>query len=219
MDAMTQMEVFALIGEINDFADRSESLINRTRTSYEQNKRTLISRHNSTLAQLEKSYKSNCEAISSKSSKTIKEARQMLSEVESLDARLTQVDKYYLKTKIKKEAELADTISDQFNEATDYFSVLEEIKSQYTVISRKYSEDILPALINGLNFLFSSKRKKDYEELIVLLNTIKAFVKEIEEELPPITNEGLAVQKESYFSKRKELINSNQRDLDRHEQN
>ena len=38
MDAMTQMEVFALIGEINDFADRSESLINRTRTSYEQNK-------------------------------------------------------------------------------------------------------------------------------------------------------------------------------------
>lgn len=102
MDAMTQMEVFALIGEINDFADRSESLINRTRTSYEQNKRMLISRHNSTLAQLEKSYKSNCEAISSKSSKTIKEARQMLSDVESLDARLTQVDKYYLKTKIKK---------------------------------------------------------------------------------------------------------------------
>ena len=41
MDAMTQMEVFALIGEINDFADRSESLINRTRTSYEQNKRTV----------------------------------------------------------------------------------------------------------------------------------------------------------------------------------
>ena len=114
---------------------------------------------------------------------------------------------------------MADTISDQFNEATDYFSVLEEIKSQYTVLSRKYSEDILPALINGLNFLFSSKRKKDYEELIVLLNTIKVFVEEIEEELPPITNEGLAAQKESYFSKRKELINSNQRDLDRHEQN
>lgn len=219
MEAITQMEVFALIGEINDFADRSESLINRTRTSYEQNKRTLISRHNSTLAQLEKSYKSNCEAISSKSSKTIKEAHQMLSDVESLDARLTQVDKYYLKTKIKKEAEFADIISEQFNEATDYFSVLEEIKSQYTVISRKYSEDILPALVNGLNFLFSSKRKKDYEELIVLLNTIKAFVKEIEEELPPITSESLAAQKESYFSKRKELIDSNQRELDRHEQN
>lgn len=219
MDAMTQMEVFALIGEINDFADRSESLINRTRTSYEQNKKILISRQNSALTQLEKSYKSNCEAISSKSSKTIKEARQMLSDVEALDARLAQVDKYYLKTKIKKEAELADIISDQFNEAVDYFSVLEEIKSQYIVISRKYSEDILPALINGLNFLFSAKRKKDYEELIVLLNTIKAFVKEIEVELPPITSEGLASQKEVYFSKRKELINSNQRELDRYEKN
>lgn len=219
MDVMTQMEVFALIGEINDFADRSEVLINRTRTSYEQHKRMLTTRHSSTLAQLEKSYKSNCDAISSKSNKTIKEARQMLSDVESLDERLTQVDKYYLKTKTKKEAELAETISDQFNEATDYFSVLEEIKSQYIVISRKYSEDILPALINGLNFLFSSKRKKDYEELIVLLNTIKAFVKEIEEELPPITNEGLAAQKESYFSKRNELIRSNQREMERYEQN
>lgn len=219
MNAMTQAEVFALIGEINDFADRSEALINRTRTSYEQNKKILTSRHNSALAQLEKSYKNNCDAISSKSNKTIKEARQMLSDVESLDTRLVQVDKYYLKTKTKKEAELADTISDQFNDATDYFLVLEEIKSQYTVISRKYSEDILPALINGLNFLFSSKRKQDYEDLIVLLNTIRAFVKEIEEELPPITNEGLAAQKESYFSKRKELINSNQRELDRYEQN
>lgn len=219
MHTMTQMEIFALIGEINNFADYSEALINCTRTSYEQNKKSLISRHNSTLAQLEKSYKNNCDAISSKSSKTIKEAQQMLFDVESLDARLIQVDKYYLKTKTKKELELADTISDQFNKATDYFSVLEEIKSQYTVIFRKYSEDILPALLNGLNFLFSSKRKKDYEELIVLLNTIKAFVKEIEEELPSITNEGLAAQKESYFSKRKDLIDSNQRELERYEQN
>lgn len=219
MDVLTQMEVFALIGEINDFADRSETLINRTRSSYEQNKKALISRHSSILAQLEKSYKSNCDAISSKSNKTIKEAQLILSDVESLDTRLTQVDKYYLKTKTKKEAELAATISDQFNEATNYFSILEDIKSQYTVISRKYSEDILPALINGLNFLFSSKRKNDYEELIILLNTIKAFVKEIEEELPAITSDGLATQKESYFSQRKDLINSNQRELEQHEQN
>lgn len=219
MDAMTQIEVFALIGEINDFADRSELLINRTRTSYEQNKKMLISRHDAALAQLEKSYKSNCEAISSKSGKTIKEAHQMLANVEALDARLIQVDKYYFKMKIKKEEELADAISNQFDEVTDYFAILEEIKSQYIEISRKYSEEILPALLNGLNFLFSSKRKKDYEELIVLLNTIKAFVKEIEEELPLITSEGLAAQKKSYFSKRKELVNANQRDLERHEQN
>lgn len=160
MDAMTQIEIFALIGEINDFADRSEVLINRSRVSYEQNKKLLTSRQNSVLTQLETSYKTNCDAISSKSRNTIETARQMLSDVESLDNNLTQIDKYYLKTKAKKETELADTTSDQFNDVTDYFKVLEEIKSQYTLISRKYSEDILPTLINGLNFLFSSKRKK-----------------------------------------------------------
>ena len=97
---------------------------------------------------------------------------------------------------------LAGTISDQFHESVDYFSILEEIKTQYTNISKKYSEDILPALINSLNFVFSSKRKKDYEDLIILLNTIKAFVDEIELELPPITNDELIIKKDTYFSKK-----------------
>ena len=218
MDLMTQQEVFIIIGEINTFADKSEMLIKHSRSSYEQSKNALADRQNSALSYLEENYKKNCDAISSKSKKTIAEARKMLSDVEALDSTLVQVDKYYLKTKIKKEKELANTTSDRFDEGTDYFVVLEDIKTQYTAISRKYSEDILPVLINELNFFFSSKRKRDYEELIVLLNTINAFVKEIEAELPSITSESLAFQKESYFSSRQELLTSNQREMEQLEQ-
>ena len=59
MDAITQAEIFALIAEVNAFADSSETLINNSRSTYDRNKQALLNRHNSTLTQLEKSYKSN----------------------------------------------------------------------------------------------------------------------------------------------------------------
>lgn len=219
MEIMTQAEVFQLIGEVNAFADRAEALINHTRNSYEQVRQSLVNKRELTLSQLENSYKNECDIISARSSNTIHEARQILAEVEALDSHLAEVDKYYCKTKLRKETELAGTISDQFHESVDYFSILEEIKTQYTNISKKYSEDILPALINSLNFVFSSKRKKDYEDLIILLNTIKAFVDEIELELPPITNDELIIKKDTYFSKKEEIVNSYGKELENYELN
>ncbi len=219
MDAMTQVEVFVLISELNAFADRSEAAINRCRNAYEQNKQAINARANQTLSQLEASYKSNCDAINGKSKQTLGEARKILAEVENLDARLVRADKYYLKTKDKKEMELAGTTSNQYDEATDYFTILENIRSQYLVISQKYSRDILPKLVNGINYLFSSKRKQDYEDLIILLNTIRSYVAEIEEELPPLISDSLAEQKEVYFAKRKDIIAGTQRNLGALEQN
>lgn len=209
MVTVTQTDIFALIAAINAFADRAETLINSNRSTYERNKKAMQGRHSSSVSQLEKSYKSNCDAISSKSKKTVSDARKMLTDVDALDLRLTQVDKYYRKTKEKKEAELSDKTSDCYQDVEDYFTLLEKIKSDYITISKKYSEDILPALINGLNYFFSSKRKKDYEDLIVLRNTLQTFVKEIETELPPLTNEELAQQKKSYFDKREALVARN----------
>lgn len=144
------------------------------------------------------SYAQAVRDISGKSKRTIKEAQQMLADIDALDARLSQVDKYYRKTKEKKEAELADKTSDRYQDVDNYFAILEQIKGDYAAISKKYSEDILPALINGLNYLFSSKRKKDYEELIILRNTLKLFEQEIEEVLPTLTTEELAQQKKAY---------------------
>lgn len=219
MDAITQAEIFVLIAEINAFADSSETLINNSRSAYERNKQALLNRHNSTLSQLEKSYKSNCDAISGKSRRTIKEAQQMLASIDALDARLSQVDKYYRKTKEKKEAELADKTSDRYQNVDNYFAILEQIKGDYAAISKKYSEDILPALINGLNYFFSSKRKKDYEELIVLRNTLKLFEQEIEEVLPNLTTEEMDQQKKAYFAKRTALLDGNNRELANLEEN
>lgn len=54
MNAITQSEIFALISEINAFADNSETLINNSRSAYEKNKQVLLNRHNSSLSQLEK---------------------------------------------------------------------------------------------------------------------------------------------------------------------
>ena len=219
MDAITQAERFALSSEVNAFADSSETRINNSRSTYDRNKQALLNRHNSTLSQLEKSYKSNCDAIFGKSKRTIKEAQQMLTDIDAFDARLSQVDKYYRKTKEKKEAELAEKTSDRYQNVDNYFTILEQIKGDYTAISKKYSEDILPALINGLNYIFSNKRKKDYEELIILRNTLKLFEQEIEEALPTLTTEELTQQKKVYFAKRSTLLDSNNRELANLEEN
>lgn len=143
----------------------------------------------------------------------------MLTDIDTLDARLSQVDKYYRKTKEKKEAELSGKTSDQYQNVNDYFSILEKIKEDYAAISKKYSEDILPALINGLNYFFSSKRKKDYEALIILRNTLKSFEQEIEDVLPSLTTEELAQQKKSYFANRATLLDNNNRELANLEEN
>lgn len=202
MKALAQSEIIALITDLNSFADRAETLISTTQTNYEKNKTLLLNRHRSALSKIDSAYKSNCASIQNKSRQTIAEARKIFEEINQLDEKLSKIDKYYVRTKKKREGLLADKISDQYNDATDYFSVLEEIKKSFNLLFKKYSEDILPGLINGLNYLFSSQRKKDYEELIVLKNTVSEFVKEIEEILPDLTEENLATLKEEYFAQR-----------------
>lgn len=202
MKAIAQDEIISLVSDLNAFADSAEQLIGSTQMNYEKDKKLLLNRHNSELTSLEALYKKNCAAVSSKSRKTINDARSILAEIDKLDEKLSKVDKYYVKTKDKREELLSDITSDQYSGATDYFDTLEKIKADFNVLFKKYSEDILPGLINGLNYLFSSKRKKDYEELIILRNTVAAFVNEIEEMLPPLTEENLAGLREDYFTKK-----------------
>ena len=206
MKALAQSEIIALITDLNAFADSAESLINITQTNYDKDKRLLVNRHSNTLSTLDSTYKANCASIQNKSKQTIADAKNILDEITKLDRKLSGVDKYYVKTKKKKEELLSDATSDAYKDATDYFNTLEKIKESFKVLFKKYSEDILPGLINGLNYLFSSQRKKDYEELIILRNTVTAFVKEIEEILPPLTEEQLATLKEEYFTQRGAIV-------------
>lgn len=206
MKALAQSEIIALITDLNAFADSAETLINTTQTNYDKDKRLLQNRHSSALSNLDSTYKANCSSVQSKSKQTIADAKKILAEINKLDEKLSSVDKYYVKTKKKKEELLSDTTSDAYEDATDYFETLGKIKDSFKILYKKYSEDILPGLINGLNYLFSSQRKKDYEELIILRNTVVAFVKEIEEMLPPLTEENLATLKEDYFTQRGSMV-------------
>lgn len=213
MKAVAQDEIISLIADLNSFADRAERLISTTQSTYDGNKRKLLTKHSSELSSLESSYKSSCSAVSQKAHRTISEAKKILSEIDKLDDKLSKVDKYYVKTKKKKEESLSEITSEKYSEATDYFGTLEKIKADFDVLFKKYSEDILPGLINGINYLFSSKRKKDYEELIILRNTVYSFVREIEEMLPPITEEQLIAIKQDYQTRRSSLLKRNESEI------
>lgn len=219
MKALVQSEIVALISNLNAFADSSENLINKMQADYDKDRKLLLNRHSSTLSNLDSTYKTNCSSVQNKSKQTIAEAKKILAEIRKLDEKLSSVDKYYVKTKKKKEELLADTTSEAYNDATDYFKTLGKIKDSFNVLFKKYSEDILPGLLNGLNYLFSSQRKKDYEELIILKNTVSAFVKEIEEMLPTLTEENLASLKEDYFTRRGSTVERQKNELATFESN
>ena len=217
MKAIAQNEIIALVSDINAFADRAEHLINTTQATYDRDKITLQSRHKNAVASLDSNYKNSCASIRTRSQRTINDARAILQEITKLDQQLSSVDKYYVKTKKKKEESLSDTTSSKYEGATDYFDTLAKIKESFNVLYKKYSEDILPALINGLNYLFSSQRKKDYEELIILRNTVSAFVSEIERELPPITQDNLKALESDYNQQKKALLERNRNELEAYE--
>ncbi len=213
METITQNDVLTLVSDINTFADSAEQLITSTQAAYDREKAQLTQRGSSVVASLDATYKNNCKLVNDQSTRTIAEARRILGEIDKLDVRLSSADKYYVKTKKKRQELLSDTISEKYADATDYFTALDRIKGEFNVLYIKYSTDILPGLINGLNYMFSSKRKQDYEELIVLRNTVAAFVKEIEQALPSITQEKLAALKTDYNTRRSQALDRNRKDL------
>ncbi|MBR3806506.1 MAG: cell division protein FtsK [Clostridia bacterium] len=218
MKAISQNEAFSLIADINAFADDAERLISNTQASYEQNKNALLNRQRSALSNLDNAHNASCAGIRNSCNKTIFEAQGIMDDISALDEKLIRVDKYYVKTKKKKEEELSGKTSDKYESAEDYFSILDDIKSEFHTISKKYSEDILPGLINGINYLFSKQRKKDYEELIVLKNTVALFIDEIKEVLPPMADENISEITQEYKTKRSELVALHNRQLAEYEE-
>ena len=136
MKALAQSEIIALITDLNAFADSAETLINTTQTNYDKDKRLLLNRHSSTLSTLDSTYKANCASVQSKSKQTISDAKKILAEITKLDEKLSSVDKYYVKTKKKKEKLLSDTTSDAYEDATDYFKTLGKIKESFHIFGR-----------------------------------------------------------------------------------
>lgn len=202
---LSYVEIFQLIQELNSFIDEQDNAIISARQQYASLRKKIEDEN----AVNTSKFNSNCEAaimaVRMKSQTIRTEAEQIKIEVHALDKQLSGVDKYYVKTKRKKAEELAQKKSKNYEDNGDYFEALTRIKKDYQAISRKYFDDILPGLLNGINYLFSSKRKQDYEELIVLLNTIDSFVEEISETLPELTAETVADMRVIHEQQRKEM--------------
>ncbi len=192
MKAIAQSEVISLISDLIAFADHAEGLIRSTQTAYERNRQQILNRHQAEMVNLENTYRRNYGETADQVRQTIQEARRILGEIERLDIRLASIDKYYVRTKQQREGFLSNTTSERYAGSADYFLAMERIRTDFQRISKKYSEDILPGLLNGLNYYFSAQRKKDYEELIILKNTVSAFVREIETTLPAMAENNLA---------------------------
>jgi len=212
MDKVNYKSILGIIQQLNSFADQAEADIIQTRTKFDTDKTLLSDEHNASLSKLNAKFKSDKQNASDKSKNLLNEATNIKNDILDLDAKLVEADKYYMKTKKKKEEELAGKQSEKYSSNENYFSALKEIREQFNQLSKKYSEDILPALINGLNYILSSKRKKDYEELIVLKNTVESLITEVNNFLPELTQESIAVLQTRYDQQINDLQSRYSRD-------
>ena len=184
--------VLQIIQKLNLFIDNADSAIQRTRSNFNTNKTQLSNRNRAALDKLTSDYNNTKNSLNSRARVVLGEAQVIHRDILKLDSTLTAADKYYVKTKSRKEEELANTQSEKHCSDTDLFESLKSIRDQYQVLTARYSQDILPAIINGLNYIFSSKRKKDYEELIILKNTVESLIAEINQTLPELTQESVS---------------------------
>ena len=204
-----------LIQRINEFIEKMDVKITQAQRNYAANLQTLEAKHRQELAQFDYSCDSNIANVRSRSQQLINDTDCIAEDMKDLDSRLASVDKYYVRTKSKKQEELAGIKNDIYGNNADYFSVLNQIREDYLNLSRKYSEEILPALLNGLNYFFSSKRKKDYEDLIILQNTLNRFMEEIRSELPEITEDTVRDMCSEYDQQRAGLVSKQQNEKNR----
>lgn len=216
---LTYQETFALVRELNNFADNMDKKIGALQSSYSTGKAAMLKKHSQSISTFDSNSASAIGSIKAKSKALLADAEKMQRDILALDEQLSAVDKYYVKTKKKKEEELAQTKSDKFGDNGDYFQTLSAIRDSYIAISDKYSKDILPGLINGLNFLFSSKRKQDYEELIILKNTLAAFVAEMKSVIPELMGDAVSEMEDDHANTRLELCQRNQIELTTFEEN
>lgn len=205
LSPLSYLETMQLIQEVNSLADEQDGMILRTQQRYLSTKQQLLTSN----AQALSKFQSDCEAaviaVKGKSQTLISDARQIQEEIRRIDERISSLDKYYVKTKVKKQQELQGRLNDSYSSNADYFDTLNRIKSEYQALCSKYTENILPGLINGLNYLFSSQRKKDYEALIILMNTVDAFVNEITTEIPNLTADTVSDMRSRHEEQRRGL--------------
>lgn len=199
------------LNELINFAQNSESAINDIQENYSNEKQELENKWNSEVKRLRRQAEADKITIERKADSMLKEALQISGEILSIERMLLIKDKYYKKTKSKKENELRGEHSNGYDSNNDYFQILDNIRNDFERISRKYRENILPGIINGIHYFFSSKRKAEYEELIVLKNTVTDFIDEIRDNINEIRNAAINQIDQEFHEKYKKLQTENRK--------
>ena len=199
--AITLQAILSIISKINSFVEESDQKIAHLWSNYDNSKVRLEEQYKNFVAQAKKQRDESTDATNKKASVLKESAVKIYREVIDLDTTLANADKYYVKTRDNKAAELAQITDTTADNELDIFDALEKVKKQFEDISVKYSKDTLPALIDGVAYFFSKQRKQDYEELVVLKNTIEKLMGEIKKMIPELTNDSVQVFAEKYKEK------------------
>lgn len=102
MEIITPDESISVLSEINSFADKAEGLINQTQSNYNTTRRNMLNRHEQEITNLEKSYRSNCQKISSQSEQALNDANHILLKLMHLIKGLSLLISIIAKQRLRK---------------------------------------------------------------------------------------------------------------------
>ena len=189
MSNITYQTVLGIINNINSFAELYDGKIKQLWNNLNNSKRKLEEQYNQFMKKASADLNSNTAAIKKKAVTLKENADRIYQEVLTLDATLASSDKYYVKTRKNKLEELLRKTETSITNEADIFAALEKAKEKYKQIASKYTKESLPALVDGVVYLFSKQRKQDYEDLIVLKNTLEKLMGEIKKLIPEIVGD------------------------------
>ena len=213
MSKITYQTILRLINSINSFAEQSDQNIQLLWNNYNNSKQRLEEQYNQFMKKASAEYDNSTSAIRKKATALKETADKTYKEVLTLDDSLANADKYYVKTRAKKIEELAQKTETSITDEQDIFAALEKVKKQFESISSKYSKEALPALFDGINYIFSKQRKQDYEDLIVLKNTLEKLIDEIKKTISELITDSTQSDKGKYDKKKSEIESKYQSEL------
>ena len=196
-----------IIQKFNDlanFVSNCEAAINKNQNDYQIKLQALDDYLCSESNRLRSESEQNKKVLIQKADSMLDEALKISGAINQIENTLMSKDKYYRKTKKNKEEELREKTNNGYD-GEDYFQILDTICVDFDRISLKYREKILPGIINGIHYFFSSKRKADYEELIILQNTVAVFISEIKDNLSTFRDDALQKIEKSYQHEQQKL--------------
>ena len=213
MSKMTYQTVLRLVNNINAFAEQSDQKIQQLWSEFNNSKRSLEEQRKNFMSAATSEFERNTAAIKKKATAFKENADITYKEISALDIALANADRYYVKTRTKKMEELAQRTETSIADEADIFVALGKVKEQFKALSAKYSKDKLPALFDSINYLFSKQRKQDYEDLIILKNTLRKLMEEINKTIPELIKDGAQADQEIYNKKTAEIAEKYQSEL------